>query len=85
MSSFGHHTVLEDLALCVPRGQTLAIIGESGCGKTVLLKAIIGLLRPTPRPRLFRRPGPGRFASNELTNAEHASDSSSNRRPFSTV
>ena len=39
--------VLRDIGLIIPRGQTLAIIGESGCGKTVLLKTIIGLLRPT--------------------------------------
>jgi phospholipid/cholesterol/gamma-HCH transport system ATP-binding protein len=44
---FGPQTVLRDVNLVVPRGQTLAIIGESGCGKTVLLKAIIGLQRPT--------------------------------------
>jgi phospholipid/cholesterol/gamma-HCH transport system ATP-binding protein len=44
--SFGRHTVLRNLNLEVPRGQTLAVIGESGCGKTVLLKQIIGLLRP---------------------------------------
>jgi phospholipid/cholesterol/gamma-HCH transport system ATP-binding protein len=43
---FGRHAVLRDVSLAVPRGQTLAVIGESGCGKTVLLKAIIGLLRP---------------------------------------
>jgi phospholipid/cholesterol/gamma-HCH transport system ATP-binding protein len=43
---FGRQAVLRDLTLSVPRGQTLAVIGESGCGKTVLLKAIIGLLRP---------------------------------------
>jgi phospholipid/cholesterol/gamma-HCH transport system ATP-binding protein len=45
--SFGRHAVLRDISLSVPRGQTLAVIGESGCGKTVLLKIIIGLLQPT--------------------------------------
>jgi phospholipid/cholesterol/gamma-HCH transport system ATP-binding protein len=49
---FGHNEVLRDLNLTVPRGQTLAIIGESGCGKTVLLKTIIGLQRPT-RGKVF--------------------------------
>jgi phospholipid/cholesterol/gamma-HCH transport system ATP-binding protein len=44
---FGRQAVLRDIDLSVPRGQTLAIIGESGCGKTVLLKALIGLIRPT--------------------------------------
>jgi len=44
---FGQHRVLRDINLEVPRGQTLAVIGESGCGKTVLLKTIIGLIRPT--------------------------------------
>jgi phospholipid/cholesterol/gamma-HCH transport system ATP-binding protein len=44
---FGHQIVLRGVDLQVPRGQTLAIIGESGCGKTVLLKAMIGLIRPT--------------------------------------
>jgi phospholipid/cholesterol/gamma-HCH transport system ATP-binding protein len=43
----GHHAVLREIDFQVPRGQTLAIIGESGCGKTVLLKTIIGLLRPS--------------------------------------
>jgi phospholipid/cholesterol/gamma-HCH transport system ATP-binding protein len=45
--AFGRHLVLRDIRLSVPRGQTVAVIGESGCGKTVLLKAIIGLLRPS--------------------------------------
>src|SRR6266513_2616979 len=45
--SFGRQSVLRDINLTIPRGQTLAVIGESGCGKTVLLKLMIGLLRPT--------------------------------------
>ena len=45
--SFHDQQVLRSLDLAVPRGQTLALIGESGCGKTVLLKALIGLVRPT--------------------------------------
>jgi phospholipid/cholesterol/gamma-HCH transport system ATP-binding protein len=38
--------VLRGISFDVPRGQTLAIIGESGCGKTVLLKTIVHLIRP---------------------------------------
>ncbi len=45
--AFGRHAVLRGLNLVVPRGQTLAVIGESGCGKSVLLKTMIGLIRPT--------------------------------------
>ncbi len=44
---FGSQEVLRNLDFEVPQGQTLAVIGESGCGKTVLLKTVIGLIRPT--------------------------------------
>src|SRR5262245_51013813 len=44
---FGPQRVLRDIDLGIQRGQTVVVIGESGCGKTVLLKLIIGLLRPT--------------------------------------
>lgn len=44
---FGRQHVLREINITVPRGQTLAVIGESGCGKTVLLKTIIGLLCPS--------------------------------------
>ena len=51
--SFGTHEVLRNINLQIPRGQTLAIIGESGCGKTVLLKTLIQLIEPTTGKVLF--------------------------------
>jgi phospholipid/cholesterol/gamma-HCH transport system ATP-binding protein len=51
--NFGRQAVLRDLSLAIPRRQTLAIIGESGCGKTVLLKHIIGLLFPSSGHVMF--------------------------------
>lgn len=44
---FGNQTVLRNINLTIPRGQTLVLLGESGCGKTVLMKSIIGLVKPT--------------------------------------
>jgi phospholipid/cholesterol/gamma-HCH transport system ATP-binding protein len=44
--SFGMHKVLEDLNLTIKTGESMVIIGRSGCGKSVLLKHIIGLMRP---------------------------------------
>ena len=50
---FGQHAVLRDISLKVRRGETLAVIGESGCGKTVMLKAMIGLVTPIAGRVLF--------------------------------
>jgi phospholipid/cholesterol/gamma-HCH transport system ATP-binding protein len=44
---FGRQTVLRDISISLPEGQTLVVLGESGCGKTVLLKTMIGLVRPS--------------------------------------
>jgi phospholipid/cholesterol/gamma-HCH transport system ATP-binding protein len=41
--SFGSQTVLDGVDLAVERGKTLAVLGKSGTGKSVLLKLIIGL------------------------------------------
>jgi phospholipid/cholesterol/gamma-HCH transport system ATP-binding protein len=44
--SFGGNAVLDGLNLAVERGESLAIIGQSGSGKSVTLKCILGLLKP---------------------------------------
>jgi phospholipid/cholesterol/gamma-HCH transport system ATP-binding protein len=44
--SFRRQKVLEGVSLGIPRGQITVIIGRSGSGKSVLLKHIIGLIRP---------------------------------------
>lgn len=44
--AFGERVVLEDVNLEVRKGENLVILGKSGCGKSVLLKCLIGLLEP---------------------------------------
>lgn len=44
--SFGSNNVLKGVNLNIENGETLVIIGRSGCGKSVLIKHIVGLLRP---------------------------------------
>lgn len=43
---FGSLVVLDDVSLAIEHGQTLVILGASGSGKSVMLKHIVGLLRP---------------------------------------
>lgn len=44
--SFGDHIVLDDISLTVKKSENLVVFGRSGTGKSVLLKCIIGLLKP---------------------------------------
>jgi len=44
--SFGDNHVLADYNLDLVRGETIAVLGRSGSGKSVLIKCIIGLLKP---------------------------------------
>ncbi len=44
--SFNGTPVLAGVNLRIERGETVVVIGRSGCGKTVLLKHLIGLIRP---------------------------------------
>lgn len=47
IKKFGERTVLNDISFEVPKGEILFILGTSGTGKSVLLKNLVGLLRPT--------------------------------------
>src|ERR1700688_1718226 len=44
--SFGDQRVLSGISLSVPHGQTVALLGRSGTGKSVLLKLLVGLQSP---------------------------------------
>lgn len=44
--SFGSQRVLDGINLDIPQSQTTVVLGPSGCGKSVMLKHIVGLLRP---------------------------------------
>ena len=44
--SFGNLRAVDDVSISLEQGDNLAIIGESGCGKTTLAKMIMGLTRP---------------------------------------
>jgi phospholipid/cholesterol/gamma-HCH transport system ATP-binding protein len=65
--SFARQPVIRDLTLAIPRGQTVAIIGESGCGKTVLLKTMIGLLHPTSGQVVFDGQRIDQLSDKEIT------------------
>jgi peptide/nickel transport system ATP-binding protein len=55
----GHVKAVDGVSLAIPEGRTLALVGESGCGKTTVGKAVLQLLRPTS--------GSVRFGARELT------------------
>ena len=43
---FGRQRVLKGISIAFPRGKTTVVLGPSGCGKSVMLKHLVGLLRP---------------------------------------
>jgi branched-chain amino acid transport system ATP-binding protein len=46
-ASYGHVRVLEDVSLTVGGGETVVLLGTNGNGKSTLMKAIIGMVRPS--------------------------------------
>ena len=51
--SFGEKKVLKDISTVFENGKTNLIIGQSGSGKTVLIKNLVGLLDPTSGQVLY--------------------------------
>lgn len=66
---FDGQTILDRIDLRIDRGETVAIIGESGCGKTVLMKTIVGLIRPTGGEVVFAGSNLNQISPAELTQA----------------
>lgn len=60
----GHVRAVDGVSLAIHSGRTLALVGESGCGKTTVGKGILQLIRPTA--------GSVRFAGDELTRLKGA-------------
>lgn len=52
--TFGKSTVLNNLNLTFNKGECIALIGPNGCGKTTLIKSILGMVIPTKGDILFQ-------------------------------
>ena len=63
---FGRQEVLREISIDLAEGQTLVVLGESGCGKTVLLKSLIGLVKPTAGDVLFEGRSLSRMSDRQL-------------------
>jgi phospholipid/cholesterol/gamma-HCH transport system ATP-binding protein len=64
--SFGPKHVFDDLELSVNAGETLVVIGGSGSGKSVMLKCLIGLLRPDAGRILYQGQDLTRFREEDF-------------------
>ncbi|MEA1951392.1 MAG: ATP-binding cassette domain-containing protein, partial [Planctomycetota bacterium] len=63
---------VEDVSLAIPRGKTLGLVGESGCGKSVTALSVIGLIS-----------SPGRIVGGRITLSENGSPVVLNELPES--
>ncbi|MDR1952002.1 MAG: ABC transporter ATP-binding protein [Elusimicrobiota bacterium] len=68
--SFDSRVVLDNVSFDVTAGETLVIIGSSGTGKSVLLKNIVGLIKPTSGSVIIEGTDITRCSKSQLHNAQ---------------
>jgi ABC-type transport system involved in resistance to organic solvents, ATPase component len=66
--SFGNNVVLDGIDLTIEDGKTTVIIGQTGCGKSVLMKHIIGLLKPDAGQIIINNVDITKLKRNEFAN-----------------
>ena len=71
MKSFGTHAILDGVSFRIEEGESVVIIGRSGGGKSVLLKHLIGLLKPDTGQVLIEGEDIVRMNERELLRVRH--------------
>ncbi|MGH8735472.1 MAG: ATP-binding cassette domain-containing protein, partial [Burkholderiales bacterium] len=62
----GHVRAVDDVSFAIRRGETLGLVGESGCGKTTTGRCLLQLERPTSGSVLFEGRDLARMSDEEL-------------------
>ena len=62
----GTKYVVDGISFSIDKGKTLALVGESGCGKSVLLRVLLGLEAPTEGEILFHGKNTARMSAEEI-------------------
>jgi ABC-type transporter Mla maintaining outer membrane lipid asymmetry ATPase subunit MlaF len=69
---FGNKKVLDNVSLVVDPGEHLVVIGQSGAGKTTVLRLILGILKPNESSVFFKQHEVSRMNDHELEQVRDA-------------